>query len=154
MDRLFLAKHVVMFVHMKNEPWSGKRPLCDGLLPILKGFVVVVHNLIHWPVRPIKQFVEPVEGIIEEVKVVQVYVEDRGHHSGRQRRTPFFSIILTFLISPAPICGNVRNQSFFVGHHLSFPWGLANVHQKAIHLQHPDQRVLFYRAGHADLGSN
>ena len=79
LDRPCLAKHVVMFVHMKNEPWSGKRPLGDGLLPILKGFVMMAHNLIHWPVRPIKLFVEPVQRIVEESKVIQVYIEDGGH---------------------------------------------------------------------------
>jgi len=79
LDRFCLAKHVVMFVHMENELRGGKRSFCESLLPILKGFVMMVHDLIYWPVRPIKQFVEPVEGIIEEVKVVQVYVKDGGH---------------------------------------------------------------------------
>jgi hypothetical protein len=69
-----LAKHVVMFVHMEDELWGGKRPLGKSLFPVFQGFVVMVHNLIHWPVRPIKQFVESVQGIVEEAKVVQVYV--------------------------------------------------------------------------------
>ncbi len=79
LDRLFLAKHVVMFVHMKNELRGGKRPLGESLFPVFQGFVVVVHNLIHGPVCPIKQFVEPVQRIVQETKIVQVYVEDGSH---------------------------------------------------------------------------
>ena len=68
-----------MFVHMEDELRDSKRPLGESLLPILKGFVMMVYNLIHWPVCPRKQFVEPVQGIVQEIKVVQVYVEDGGH---------------------------------------------------------------------------
>ena len=78
-DWLSLAKHVVMFVHMEDELRCDKRPLVESLFPVFKGFMVVVHNLIHWTVRPIKQFVEPVQGIVKETKVVQVYVEDGCH---------------------------------------------------------------------------
>ena len=42
--------------------------LARACFQYFKGFVVVVHNLIHWPVRPIKQFVEPVQGIVQEIE--------------------------------------------------------------------------------------
>ncbi len=76
---LSFAKHVVVFVHMEDEPWSGKRPFLNGTYPVFQGFVMMVHKSIHWPVRPTKQFVESVQGIIEKSKVVQVYVQNGSH---------------------------------------------------------------------------
>ena len=74
-----LAQHVVMFVHMEDELRGGKRPFDESLFPVFQGFVVVVHNLIHGPFRPIKQFIEPVQRIVQEIKIVQVYIEDGSH---------------------------------------------------------------------------
>ena len=68
-----------MFVHMEDEPWGGKGSLCQCVNPILKGFMVVLHNLVYWPSCPMKQIVKPVEGILEEPKVVQIYVKHGSH---------------------------------------------------------------------------
>jgi hypothetical protein len=78
-DWLLFAEHVVMFVHMEDEVRGGKRSFVESLNPILKGFMVLLHNLVHWPSCPMKQVVEPVEGIVEEAEVVQVYVQNGSH---------------------------------------------------------------------------
>ena len=65
---LLFAKHVVMFVHMENESWRGKRVLSDGTYPILQRLVVMVYKPVNWPIRPSKYFVESVQRVIEEPK--------------------------------------------------------------------------------------
>ena len=37
---------------------------------------------------------------------------------------------------------NIGDQSFFVCKHLYFPWHTANIHPKAVYLQHPNQRIV------------
>ena len=69
-NRTPIAEHVVVLIHVKDEPRSPDNSALHSIHPSLECLVMVFHNEVNWAGGPGEQSVEFFDRLIKETKVV------------------------------------------------------------------------------------
>jgi hypothetical protein len=73
---LRIAKQVVVLIDVEDEAGIADHPCLDGTLQVAQGVPVFLEHGVHGPLGPAQKLIQPLDGSVEELEVIEVDVED------------------------------------------------------------------------------